>query len=174
MWICSYVRLIYLLKEIVHPKILILSSFTHPQVVPNLYECLCSAEHKGRYSEECGNRADLGQNWLTWYIYYGNQWCPKEPGYKLSSKYLPLCSAKEEKIIQVWNFLRVSKWWKNFLFGWTIPLKYIENVSILYFSNQKELPTANEAWPVQSIATELGECLWPIFNYRLPDKPLNN
>ncbi len=42
------------LKGIVHPKMKILSSFTPPQVVPNLYECLCSAEHKGRYSEECG------------------------------------------------------------------------------------------------------------------------
>ncbi len=40
-----------LLKGIVHPKMKILS-FTHPQVVPNLFEFLCSAEHKGRYSEE--------------------------------------------------------------------------------------------------------------------------
>ncbi len=40
------------LKGIVHPKMKILSSFTHPQVVPNLYEFLCSAEHKGRYFEE--------------------------------------------------------------------------------------------------------------------------
>jgi len=31
----------------------ILSSFTHPQVVPNLYGFICSAEHKGRYLEEC-------------------------------------------------------------------------------------------------------------------------
>ncbi len=38
----------------------ILSSFTHPQVVPNLYECLCSAEHKGRYSEECGKQSSSG------------------------------------------------------------------------------------------------------------------
>ncbi len=38
-------------KETVHPKMKILSSFTHPQVDPNLYECVCS-EHKGRYSEE--------------------------------------------------------------------------------------------------------------------------
>ncbi len=35
-------------KGIVHPKMKLLSSFTHPQVVPNLYECLCSDEHKGR------------------------------------------------------------------------------------------------------------------------------
>ncbi len=38
------------LKGIVHPKMKILS-FTHPQVDPNLYECLCS-EHKGRCFEE--------------------------------------------------------------------------------------------------------------------------
>ncbi len=31
------------IKGMVHPKMKILS-FTHPQVVPNLYECLCSAE----------------------------------------------------------------------------------------------------------------------------------
>jgi len=40
------------LKGILHPKFLILSSFTHPQVVGNLYEFLFSAEHKGRYFEE--------------------------------------------------------------------------------------------------------------------------
>ncbi len=48
------------LKGIVHPKMKILSSFTHPQVVPNLYECVCSAEHKGRYSEECGKQSSSG------------------------------------------------------------------------------------------------------------------
>ncbi len=36
------------------------SSFTHPEVAPNLYECLCSAEHKGRYSEECGKQSSSG------------------------------------------------------------------------------------------------------------------
>ncbi len=44
--------LLSIVKGIVHPKMKIVSSFTHPQVVPNLYECLCSAEHKGRYFEE--------------------------------------------------------------------------------------------------------------------------
>ncbi len=37
----------------------ILSSFTHSRVFPNLYECVCSAKHKERYSEDCGNRAVL-------------------------------------------------------------------------------------------------------------------
>jgi len=35
-----------LFKGILHPKIKILSSFTYPQVVANLYEFLSSAEHK--------------------------------------------------------------------------------------------------------------------------------
>jgi len=30
-----------------------LSSFTHPQVVPNLYEFLSSVEHKRWWSKEC-------------------------------------------------------------------------------------------------------------------------
>ncbi len=45
-WSCSTGRL---LKGTVHPKMRIVS-FTHPRVVPNLYECVCS-EHKGRYCE---------------------------------------------------------------------------------------------------------------------------
>ncbi len=53
------------LKGIVHPWMQILSSFTHPQVVPNLYECLCSAEDKGRYSEESLYSGCFGNHWLT-------------------------------------------------------------------------------------------------------------
>jgi len=41
------------LKGIVHPKMKIMSSFTRPQVVPNLCEFLSSAEPKRRYFEEC-------------------------------------------------------------------------------------------------------------------------
>jgi len=40
------------LKGILHPKMKILPSFTHPQVVAILYEFRSSAEHKGRYFEE--------------------------------------------------------------------------------------------------------------------------
>jgi len=53
-------------KGIVHPKMKILSLFTDPQVVPNLYVFICSAEHKGRrigsiwkYLEECFDQTDL-------------------------------------------------------------------------------------------------------------------
>jgi len=37
----------------------ILSVFTHPQVVPNLYVFICSTEHEERYLEECFNQTDL-------------------------------------------------------------------------------------------------------------------
>jgi len=53
-----------LLKGIVHPKMKILSPFTHPQVVPNLNVFICSAVHKGRYLEECFNQTDLNPHWL--------------------------------------------------------------------------------------------------------------
>jgi len=46
-------------KVLVHPKMKILSVFTHPQVVQNLYVFICSAEHKGRYLEESINQTDL-------------------------------------------------------------------------------------------------------------------
>jgi len=46
-------------KMIVHPEIKIVSSFTHPQVVPNLYVFIRSAVHKGRYLEEWFNQTDL-------------------------------------------------------------------------------------------------------------------
>lgn len=39
-------------KERAHPKIINLSSFTHSQCVPNLYDFLSSVEHV-RYVEEC-------------------------------------------------------------------------------------------------------------------------
>jgi len=44
---------------LVHPEMKILSVFTHPHVIPNLYVFIFSAIHKGRYLEECFNQTDL-------------------------------------------------------------------------------------------------------------------
>ncbi len=100
------------IKGIVHPKMKILSSFTHPQVVPNLYECLCSAEHKGRYSDECGKQSSSGAPLTSIVFFFPTMevnGAPKQPGYKLSSKYLPLCSAE-----QVISFRFRTTWgWVN-------------------------------------------------------------
>ncbi len=72
----------------------IVSSFTLPQVVPNLYECVCSAEHKGRYSEECGKQSSSGAPLTSIVLFFPTMevnGVPEQPCYKLSSKYLPLC-----------------------------------------------------------------------------------
>ncbi len=73
LWIVVLSGIIPVLKGIVHPKMKILSSFTHPQVVPNLYECRCSAEHKGRYSEECGKQSSSGAP-LTSIVFFFLLW----------------------------------------------------------------------------------------------------
>ncbi len=66
------------IKGIVHPKMKMMSSFTHPQVVPNLYECLCSAEHKGIYSEECGKQSSSVAP-LTSIVFFLLLWKPMVP-----------------------------------------------------------------------------------------------
>ncbi len=55
---------------------------------------LCSAEHKGRYSEECGKQSSSGAP-LTSIVFFFLKGALKQPGYKLSSEYLPLCSAEQ-------------------------------------------------------------------------------
>ncbi len=77
---------------------LILSSFTHPQVVPNLYECLSSAEHKVRYFEECGKLSSSVVTLTSIVFVFPTMevnGATKQPSYKLSSKYLSLCSAEQ-------------------------------------------------------------------------------
>ncbi len=111
----------------------ILSSFTLLQVVPNLYEFICSAEHKGRYYEECGKQSSSGAP-LTFIVFFPTKEvnsAPKQPGYKLSSEYLPLCSADQI------NYYRFGTTWgwvndKIFIFGWTIPLSIC--CECLYFT----------------------------------------
>ncbi len=112
------------LKGIVHPKMKMLSLFTHPYVIPNLYECLCSAEHKGRYFKECGKQ----QFWGT--IFFHSIICPtmevngapKQPCYKFSSKYLPSCLSEQRNSYRFgtpWGWVnddRIFIFWVNYPF----------------------------------------------------------
>ncbi len=76
----SIIQSNYLVKGIFYQKMKILSSFTHPQVVPNLYEFLCSAKHNRRYFEESLQPGFFGAP-LTSIVgnikYYGSQWSPR-------------------------------------------------------------------------------------------------
>jgi len=123
-----------LLKGIVHPKIKMMSSLTHPQVVANLYECVCSAEHKGRYSEECGKQSSSGAP-LTSIVFFLPTMevnvAPKQPGYKLSSKYLPLCLEKQRNSYRFGN----TRGWVNYRILISLKLIWyflLLNVELIY------------------------------------------
>ncbi len=118
-----------------------LSSFTQSQVIPNLYECVCSAEHKGRYSEECGKQSSSGAPLTSIVFIFPSMevnGAPKQCGYKLSSKYLPVCSEE-----QTHSYRFGTTWdWVNddriFIFGWTIPLSvklYRETSNLIISKN---------------------------------------
>ncbi len=118
---------VWKIKGIVHQKIkIVYSLFTHPQVVPNLHECLCSAEHKGRYSEECGKQSSSGEPLNSIIFFFPTMevnGAPKQPGYKLSSTYIPLCSAEQRNSYRfgiTWGWVNIDR---IFIFGWTIPLR---------------------------------------------------
>jgi len=99
-------------KGIVHPKMKILSLFTHPQVVPNLYTFLSSNEHKGRYFEDYGklNSSGAPLTSIVFFSYYGSQWCPKAAWLQTFFQISSFVFSRTKKLIQVWNNLRV---WNN-------------------------------------------------------------
>ncbi len=92
------------LKETVHLKMNSLSSFTLPQVDPNLYECVCS-EHKGRYSEEWGKQSSI-------FLLLWKSMVPKtawlQTFFTISSFVF-----RTNTFIQVWIYLRLSNWWQT-------------------------------------------------------------
>ncbi len=115
-------------KGIVHPKMKILSSFTPPPVVPNLYEFICSVEHKARYFEESLQPGCFGAP-LTSIVGKKNTMevngAPDLLCFPHSSEYLPLCSAEQRHSYR----FRTTGGGVNddriFIFGWTIPLRAV-------------------------------------------------
>ncbi len=107
----STLHFFFFFKETVHPKMNSQSSFTHPQVDPNLYECVCS-EHKGRYSEEWEK-----QQYFSPIIEVNG--APKQPDYNKISSFV----FRTNTFIQVWIYLRMSKWWQSLDFWVYCPFK---------------------------------------------------
>ncbi len=113
------------LKGIVPPIMKILSSFTHPQIVPNLYECVCSAEHKWRYFEECGKQSSSGSPLTSIVFFFPTMKvndAPKQLDYKLSSNSLPLRLSQQRNSYRfgtIWGWVNDDR---IYIFGWTIPL----------------------------------------------------
>ncbi len=60
---------------------------------------------------------------------------PKQPDYKLSSKYLPLCSAEQRNSYRfgtTWGWVNDDR---IYIFGWTIPLTAVAEASWLMLSS---------------------------------------
>jgi len=77
-----------------------LSSFTHPYVVPNLYEFLSMVEHKWRYFKECLFQKVDGSHWLPFLF----SWVPST--YAVVSAFFKIYSFvfnRRKKLIQIWN-----------------------------------------------------------------------
>ncbi len=135
------------LRGIVQPKMKILSSYPHPQVVPNLYKCVCSAKHKLRYSEECRKQTSSGAP-LTSIVFFFSTMdvnrAPKQPGYTLSSKYLPLCSVEQTHSYRfgtTWGWVYDDR---IFIFGWTIPLMVLwKTINWFFFGIAVKIPFWN-------------------------------
>ncbi len=112
-------------KGIVHPKMKILSSFTHPQVVPNLYEFLVLPNTKEDILKKVCNQAVLGHHWLhsRKKIYTMQVVCPRTALFPTFFRISSFVFSRTKTFIQVWNYLRVSKWWQNFHFWVNYPFK---------------------------------------------------
>ncbi len=63
--------------------------------------------------------------------YYGSQWLRQLFGYTHFSKYFLLCSTEKKKFIQLWNNMRVSKWWQNAVIFSFVPLS-LEYLHVFY------------------------------------------
>ncbi len=56
----------------------------------------------------------------------GSQWLPATVWLQTFFKISSFLFNEGKKLIQVWNNLRVNKWWERiFIFGWTIPLNVL-------------------------------------------------
>ncbi len=109
--------------------------------IPNLYECLCSAENKGRYSEECGKQSSSGALLISVVFFFLLQWKSMVPQNSLVTNFLQnifLC-VQQNKEIHTGLELHVttSKWWHNFHFWVNYPFKtgfVVQGYIFVFFS----------------------------------------
>ncbi len=93
-------------KGIVHPKMKILSSFTHLQVDSTLYKFISSVEHK-RHFEKKKKKVE-GPHWRRWSFFHimESQWGP-------STVWLPIFFK-----ISYFVFNRKKETWVGITWGW--------------------------------------------------------
>ncbi len=63
--------------------------------------------------------------------HYGSQWCPKTACLQTFFKISSFVFIRTKTFIQVWNYLRVSKWWQNFHFWVYYPFNHHFSTKLL-------------------------------------------
>ncbi len=114
--------------------------------------------------------AVLGWHWPPLYFYFPTMEvnvAPKQPGYKLSSEYLPLCSE------QTHSYRFGNTWgWVNddsiFIFEWTIPLSKIVELSKWNSTNWKRVFASEIKWDFKVVfylfyGSEVALMQWAVF-----------
>ncbi len=71
--------------------------------------------------------------------YYWSQWCPRTALFPTFFRISSFVFSRTKKLIQVWNYLRVSKWWQNFHFWVNYPFnnKVTKNPEVNVSVSQK-------------------------------------
>ncbi len=104
------------------------------------------------------------------FSYYGSQWCPKTAWLQTFFKISSFVFGRTKKFIQVWDYLRVSKWWQNFHFWVNYPF----NILMIFGTKEKLF------WPIQCIVGYCykytcatydcgqGSHLWSVYFVNLP------
>ncbi len=107
-------QLQFVLKGVVHPKMKILSLFTHLPLVPNLCESLPSACLQHKQVHMCKN---VGNQTVAIDLTITIKWKQMASINGLITVALSLVVFNSwKKFIQVWNKIRMGIWWQNFHF----------------------------------------------------------
>ncbi len=117
----------YIIKKN-NPKWKFRSLFTHPRVVPNLYECPLFCWTQRRYFEECGKQSSSGALLTSIVFNFFILWKSILLQNSLVTNFLQnifLCVRQKQSFIQVCDYLMMSKWWQNFHFWMNYPFKHI-------------------------------------------------
>ncbi len=119
-WASANVQVGLILEGIVHPKMKLLSSFTHPHIVPNLYKLTC-VKHNRIWRTKLKNQTVVDPYWLPW---VNNTTGTIICLITSTLQNIFFCvQHKKKTLTSVWNNMRVSKLWWNFHFGVNYPFK---------------------------------------------------
>ncbi len=82
--------------------------------------------------------------------YYRSQWCPRTAVFPTFFRISSFVFSRTKTFIQVWNYLRVSKWWQNFHFWVNYPFNnccktdFPNTLFILLCSERKKIKKDKE------------------------------